>query len=248
MCTSVLWVVFCIHLFVCSGAASESSWEAPSIAASSHGAGGGYKYVNLGNGLKGWVHPSRVGMVFPDTMHPSHNPWVPKDGKPPVNDESLATHLMELQHGACLEAEHQSRIRNEKMTPQEQVEASAMKSSDPRWNKVLLNFGCPGGMKSAQAILLDWTTAADIPPGRMCSAYSPQFTLLKHMLVKGINFDLKGSGCIIKDRTMCFCFPETSLMAAGCIHHKKHLSTINFWPNSLCATCSVCAKCSGFLV
>ena len=183
--------------------------------------------------------------------------WALKPGEPsgsdhPEGSESEAPdwdeeeHKMEVQHGKFCEVERDARLRNGPMTPKEEDDMKKKKNDgETKYNKVMLNFGLPGGSKSAKELLHDlFVVQHGRRPGQFCSTYTPEFSLCKHLFLAGINWEKNKP---IQGRAVCYCFPDTSLMPVGCIHNKRPLVSLTHWSQSLCPTCSLCARCDKLL-
>ena len=153
--------------------------------------------------------------------------------------------LIEAQKAKFWDSEIPSRMRNAEMTPKEEACMKALLPTHSKLNKVALNFGWQQGTKSAKEMLHKMALEKAMVPGQFVSPYGAEFSLCKHIAISGINCDLRNKEVV--GRSKCFCLPNTALMPMGCIHSKKPLVSINFWPLSLCPTCSECARCKKFL-
>ncbi len=140
-------------------------------------------------------------------------------------------------------SEMDSRLRNGPMTPKESHEMRELLPKYSRLSKVMLNFGLQPGTKAAKDLLQHMAMDRKMLPGQQVPLTGVMFSLCKHQVQAGIQVDLKNHQ--VTGRPTCYCFPATSLMPCGCIHVKKPLASINFWPLSLCPTCSTCARCQG---
>lgn len=140
-------------------------------------------------------------------------------------------------------AEIECRLRNADMTPYE-LKMMKMKVKDNnKLQKVINNYGLAPCNKAAKEALNVLAESKGMMPGQSISMYGVEFSLAKSIFLSGIRFDLDHQS--VQGREECYCFPTTSLMPKGCIHHKKALHTVNYFPLSLCATCSKCKRCGG---
>ena len=135
------------------------------------------------------------------------------------------------------------RLRNAAMTPYELHMVKMKVKDNSKLQKVIQHFGTTQCNKAAKDALNVLAEGKGMMPGQSISMYGVEFTLAKSIFLSGIRFDLEHQS--VQDRDECYCFPMTSLMPKGCIHHQKALHTVNYWPHSLCATCSKCKRCGG---
>ena len=180
---------------------------------------------------KGWLGGKASGV---------HVPYAESCDSPSSVDSCDLGRLLDEQEILFWASENESRLRNAEMTPKEKSDMEE-KKQDKRYQKVLTHFGQVQANKSAKDLLQALQLETPLVPGQMCSMRSPQFTILKHLVQAGINTDCEGIQ--VHGRPRCYCFPKTSLMPQGCIHTQKPLWSMNFWPLTLCPTCSTCAKC-----
>jgi len=143
-------------------------------------------------------------------------------------------------------SEMDSRLRNGPMTPKEAHDMRELLQKHSRLSKVMLNFGLQPGSKAAKDLLQQMAMEKKMLPGQHVPLTGVMFSLCKHQVQAGIQVDLRDKQ--ILGRPTCYCFPSTSLMPCGCLHLKKPLASLAYWPLSLCPTCSTCARCHGSLV
>ena len=196
-------------------------------AGNDYGKGKGGEPVNLGKGPGPGASTDRLE---------NDQAGADVDGELPLHNQIFWT--MELD----------SRMRNGGMTCMESAEMGKMRANAEvvsRWQKVLSNYGCPGGNRSAKELLLAHAVDMGMVPGMMVDKKTVYFTLCKHLVLAGYYFELQDVDASGRDE--CFCLPATALMLLGCVHKQKPIASLNSYESQLCATCSWCVRCHGFL-
>lgn len=175
--------------------------------------------------------------------------------KDEVDEEelSLMSHAMEK----YWKVEQEARLVNASLTSYEQHQLSSVEifnGSKADVAKVLNLFGNQKGATRAVKALMELVDKKwQYQPGETCHLQSPEFSLCKHFLVchnKSTWPDECGDKQPLeklKDTTIkCYCFPATSMMLKGCLHHKECLFNKNMmYPDTFCVTCSRCFRCKG---
>ena len=155
-------------------------------------------------------------------------------------------------------AEEISRQRNTALTPFEKhqlLHTWDMSQAGGHVNRLISNFTNPRGAgKTCKHLMRMYMAEQRQQLGQMVSLRSPAFTLCKHMWVSMCrsltavsNTPEQPSNPSSPAPTSCLCLPATALMMAGCIHKKMPLHTLEHQMGGLCASCSKCIRCGGFL-
>ena len=163
---------------------------------------------------------------------------------------------IDQQQALFWDCENESRLRNAFLTPYEsgrmQGKADDKNEKGHRaWGKVVSHFGTPPALKVGKTLLQHQALEAGMDPGQYVLLESVNFSLCKNLFYGQVR-DMKAAKgkakqWSVKDRSLCFCFPETHMQPMGCIHKQKPIYLCNSFSQTLCATCSICRRCKKLL-
>lgn len=119
-------------------------------------------------------------------------------------------------------------------------------------DRLLAHYGQPKGPTTAARKLLQQVLNEKTiyGPGVVASLRTPEFSIMKHLLVGGWKYwnkvFLDAALTEGEPQITCYCFPETALMPAGCIHKRWIMTSKDLGiMQTLCVTCSTCLRCHG---